>query len=214
MATSNVSRINGFRPVKHTTGAPYTGQSNIYGTASGDANALFVGDVVTLAGTGTTTGIANVTKASAGNPILGVVVGIIPAKMDPVVGSMSNGSIALDTPQYRVGSTTTYVLVCDAPDVIYEVQQSTAGSAYTYSSNDIGYNADAYYGTAGSTVVGTSGMTVDMNTKAVTSTLQFKVLGTAQRVDNSSISGTDQYVKVLVQINNAILGGGAGAAGQ
>lgn len=214
MATSNISRINGFRPVRHSTGAPYNGQCNIYATSASDGTALFVGDPVTFNSAGANTaGIATVQKGAAGAKILGVVVGIIPSKMDPVGGTMTTGSTALDTPQYRAANSTNYVLVCDAPDVVYEVQQSTSGSAYTYAAGDVSLNADAYYGTAGSTVTGASGCTLDMNTKATTSTLQFKILGVAPRVDNSVISGTDQYVKVLCQINNATLAGGAGAAG-
>jgi len=27
---ANTSRVNGFKPVKHITGAPYNGQANIY----------------------------------------------------------------------------------------------------------------------------------------------------------------------------------------
>ena len=103
---ANTSKINGFRPVKHVTGAPYNGQANIYGVASGDSTALFVGDVVKLAADGNAAGIQYVTAhaagtAGTGQPALGVVVGIINTKLDPVEGRMSAGSISLDTPVYR-----------------------------------------------------------------------------------------------------------------
>lgn len=210
---ANTSRINGFRPVKHTSGAPYNGQGNIYFVPASDATALFVGDPVVLAGSADDNGIATVTRAAAGAAVLGVVVGVIPAKLDPVAGKMSTGSMTLDTPQYRVASTAQYVLVEDAPDVIYEVELANAGSAYTYLVADVGLNADAHYAT-GSTSTGVSACSLNTATKATTATLQFKILGAVQRVDNETVTGTSTAVKVLAKINNATFGNGTGATGQ
>ncbi len=210
---ANVSRINGFRPIKHATGAPYNGQSNIYAVLASDATALFVGDPVILDGSAHSNGVASVTKATATGTVLGVVVGIIPAKMDPVSGAMSAGSITLDTPQYRPASTFQYVLVCDAPDVIYEAEAATgANASYTYLLADVGLNVGSTT-VAGSTTTGTSGSTLDMSTKATTATLPWKILGAAQRVDNETVSGTSTAVKLLVKINQATLGNGTGATG-
>lgn len=211
---ANTSRIFGFRPVKHVTGAPYNGGGNVYQIPATDANNTFIGDPVILEGNASVGGIATVKKAAAGGPVLGVVTGIINSKQDPVAGTITNGSIALDTPVYRAASVAQYVIVEDAPDVVYEVEQTTGGSAYTYLLADVGLNADAYYGGTGSTVTGTSAVSLDMATKATTATLQFKILGTVQRVDNSSISGTDTAVHVLAKINNATHGNGTGATGQ
>jgi hypothetical protein len=211
---ANTSRINGFRPVKHVTGAPYNGQANIYQIPASDAANTFIGDPVILEGNASVGGVATVKRAVAGGPVLGVVVGLINPKLDPVTGSMTAGAIALDTPQYRAASTAQYVLVADAPDLIYEVEGTTGGSTYTYLLADVGLNADGYYGGAGSTTSGVSAASLDLATKATTATLQFKILGTAQRVDNESISGTSTAVKYLVKINAATLGGGTGATGQ
>jgi hypothetical protein len=210
---ANVSRINGFRPVKHVTGAPFNGQVNIYQHDAADANTLMVGDPVILSGTGSTGGIATVKRAAAGAAVLGVCVGVLNVKLDPVAGSMTSGAIALDTPQYVPASTAQYVLIADAPDVVYEVEGTTGGSAYTYLVADIGLNADAFY-SAGSTTTGVSACSLDLSTKATTATLQFKILGTAQRVDNESVNSSSTAVKYLVKINNATLGGGTGATGQ
>lgn len=211
---ANVSRINGFRPVKHVSGAPYNGQANLYQIPAGDAANTFIGDPVILDGTASVNGIATVKRAAAGAAILGVVVGFVPLKMDPVAGSMTTGSIALDTPIYRAASTAQYVLVADAPDLLYEVEGTTGGSSYTYLIADVGLNADAYYGGAGSTTTGASAASLDLATKATTATLQFKILGAVQRVDNETVTGTSTAVKYLVKINNASLGGGTGATGQ
>jgi hypothetical protein len=211
---ANTSRIFGFKPVKHVTGAPYNGGGNIYQIPASDANNTFVGDPVILDGNASAGGVATVKKAAAGAAVLGVITGFVNVKQDPVTGALTNGSIALDTPQYRVASTAQYCLVEDAPDVVYEVEQTTGGSAYTYLLADVGLNADAYYGGTGSTTSGNSAVSLDMSTKATTATLQFKILGTVQRPDNSSVSGTDTAVHVLAKINNSTFGNGTGATGQ
>lgn len=200
---ANTSKINGFRPVKHVTGAPYNGQANIYGVASGDSTALFVGDVVKLAADGNAAGIQYVTAhaagvAGTGQPALGVVVGVINTKLDPVDGRMSAGSISLDTPVYRPGSVEQYVLVADAPDLIYEVEATAAGSAYSFAVADIGQNANIFAG-SGSTTTGNSAHSLNMSDKGTAATLPFKILGVSKKIDNEV---TGNYTKVLVQINN------------
>jgi len=200
---ANTSKINGFRPVKHVTGAPYNGQANIYGVASGDSTALFVGDVVKLAADGNAAGIQYVTAhaagtAGTGQPALGVVVGIINTKLDPVDGRMSAGSISLDTPVYRPGSVEQYVLVADSPDLIYEVEATAAGSAYSFAVADVGQNANIFAG-SGSTSTGNSAHSLNMSDKGTAATLPFKIVGVSKKIDNEV---TGNYTKVLVQINN------------
>lgn len=200
---ANTSKINGFRPVKHVTGAPYNGQANIYGVASGDSTALFVGDVVKLAADGNAAGIQYVTAhaagvAGTGQPALGVVVGIINTKLDPVDGRMSAGSISLDTPVYRPGSVEQYVLVADSPDLIYEVEATAAGSAYSFAVADVGQNANIFAG-SGSTTTGNSAHSLNMSDKGTAATLPFKIVGVSKKINNEV---TGNYTKVLVQINN------------
>ena len=210
---ANVSKINGFNPVKHLNGSPYNGQATMYAHSSGDSTALFVGDVVKLVGSGNTSGIQYVTAATAGTAgtgaaAVGVVVGVVNTKLDPVTGKMTNGSIALDTPQYVPASTEQYLMVADATDVIYEVEATTAGSAYTFSAADVGLNANLYAG-AGSTATGNSAFSLDMADNGTTATLPFKIVGVAQRPDNALGSAC----KVLVQLNNSQFKGGTGTAG-
>jgi hypothetical protein len=204
---ANTSRINGFRPVKHANGSPYNGQCNIYAVRAADGTALFVGDPVAQDTVGHTNGVPTVIRAAAGAPVIGVVVGILPAKFDPVGGTMSAGSITLDTPVYRPASTLQYVLVCDAPDVYYEVEASTTAlAAYAFAVTDIGKNADFVATGSGSTTTGTSAAALDMSTAANTATLQFRVMGTVQRPDNEP---TGNYTKVLAKVNNHYLANGA-----
>ena len=207
---ANTSKIRGFLPMKHVNGSPYNGQSNIYFIPSSDSTAVFVGDPVKLATGANAQGVAQVTKATAGAAVLGVVIGVINTKFDPVSGRMSAGSVSLDTPVYRPASVGQYVLVCDAPDVIYEVEAVTGSNAsYSFLSADVGKNADLAT-VAGDTNTGTSGAALNMATKATTATLQFKIMGVVQRPDNEL---TGNATKVLVKINNAQLSAGTGTAG-
>ena len=207
---ANISKIRGFTPVKHTNGSPYNGQANIYFVPASDGTALFVGDPVKLLADANAQGVQQVTKATAGAAVLGVVVGIINTKLDPIAGGMTGGSISIDTPVYRPASTGQYVLVCDSPDVVYEVEASTgANAAYSFAVADVGLNADLTT-VAGSTTTGTSGASLNMAGAANTATLQWKILGVVQRPDNEI---TGQYTKVLVKINNAQMGAGTGTAG-
>lgn len=212
---ANVSRIKGFKPVKHMSGAPYNGQCNVYQFASGETHNTFIGDVVQLAGDASVGGIATIKQAAAGAAALGVVIGFVPVNTDPIVGGLTTGGLTLDSPYYRKGSTAQYALVCDADDVLYEVEGTTGGSTYTYLSADIGLNADLFVASAGdgNTSTGNSNMSLDMSTKATTTTLQFKIVGAFQRPDNETVNSSSTAVKYLVKINNATMGNGTGEAG-
>lgn len=185
---ANISKINGFRPVKHITGAPYSGQANIYAVKSGDK--LVPGDLVKLSAGASQGGVAEVTVATNDAAVLGAVVGVVPAKMDPVTGKMSAGSISLDTPvSVTGGSTPAFVLVADSPDIVYEVQKTS------FTATDVGTAGGFdFAGTAGGdATTGNSGFYV---TDTATGVVQ--VLGLVQRVDNE----TGAHAKVLARINN------------
>ena len=63
---ASVSRINGFRPVKHINGSAWNGQSEVCFMASGDSTVVMVGDAVKLAGDArAATGVPTVTRSGA-----------------------------------------------------------------------------------------------------------------------------------------------------
>lgn len=197
---ANVSRVNGFNPLKSQSGNSMSGQVNLYFIPSTNAVNTFVGDAVTSETTGDTVatggaglGIMSCVQAAAGNPLLGVVVGF------------STNPLNLNTPQYRAASTGRYVLVADSPDLVFEVQTSNG----TLALGDVGNNAN-FAVAAGSLTTGTSGMTLDVGTVATTATLPLKIVGFSQRVDNDNTSANS---KVLVKFNNDQFAGGTGTAG-
>lgn len=198
---ANTSRISGFRPVKHITGAPYNGQANIYEVPAGESVPVFVGDLVKLSDSAATAGVPAVEAVVAASsqitagPILGAVVGVLNTKMDPLDGTMTAGSISLDTPQYRAASTKQYVLVADAPDLVFEAEADAAVAAASVGLN-VGIGASAH---TTPLLTGASPMYVYSTTApTTTSTLPLQIVGVVKRVDNEINSA---YNKVLVRIN-------------
>lgn len=193
---ANTSRIAGFKPVKHVTGAPYNGQVSMYTIPASDGTAVYVGDPVKLAGS-SDAGYGDkptITLAAAGDAIIGVVVGFLPSYSDLNI-----------TGQYRAASTLRYALVADQPDLIFEVETSngTAGVA------DVGLNANHAVGSPTASMA-RSGATIDVGTKATTAALTFKLVGFVPRDDNDPTAAS---AKVLVKVNNHQLAAGTGTAG-
>lgn len=203
---ANISRT-GFKPVKHLSGAPYNGQANIYEVPAGEAIPVFVGDLVVLSNSAATSHYpaveAPVAAAAATGDYVGVVVGVLNSKFDPVEGKMSTGSVSLDTPVYRPASTKQFVLVADSPDLIFEAQ---ADEAVPLAS--IGLNAGVVEGTGaaslGSTSTGVSGMQIDGSSAAATATLPLQIVGSVNRVDNETNATGNKF---LVRINTHAFGG-------
>lgn len=175
---ANVNRANGARPVKHISGAPYNGQVNVYECNTG--NAVFIGDFVKSGGTASAAGVPTAVIAAAGDTLRGVVVGVVPETADSLI--------------YRASGTTRQLLVCDDPDVVFEIQADNGGAVLALI--DIGENADILV-TGGSTSTGQSATELDSSTH-VTTTAQLRILGFVQRPDNEVAAN---YARVLVKIN-------------
>jgi hypothetical protein len=191
---ANTSRINGFRPVKYKSGKPYFGAVNVYHIPASDGTALYAGDVVKLAGSSSTDGTKpTVTIAAAGNAVVGVIVGF----------AVNRDNINLGG-QYRAASTARDVLVCDDPDVVFEVEASNGTPAAT----DVGLNVNHAVGTP-DTATSRSGAYVDFGTEATTAGLTFKIHSFVAREDNE----VGASAKLLVSINNHQFGPGAVADG-
>lgn len=205
---ASVSRIAGFRPVKTITGAAWNGQANLYFVPSSDSTVIMVGDAVKLLGDArAATGVPTVTRAGATDVAVGIVVGIVFSG----VGDANNipPVTDLNTPVYRRASTDRYLLVCDDPNVVYEVQYAgTSVAAATITAN-VGLNGQ-FTTTAGSTTSGSSGMQLDSSGLATTATLPLKVVGFPARPDN--IPG-DTYFSYYVKLNQTVNGSGTGATG-
>jgi hypothetical protein len=178
----NVNAPAGLRPVRHRNGAAYNGAATRYFVPASDSTALFIGDPVIIAGSADADGVATVTRATAagGAFTLGPVVSVEPETRDSLT--------------YRAASTARYVWVADDPDLVFEIQEDAVGGALAAA--DVGLNADLVAGT-GSTITGLSAFQLDTSTKATTATLQLRIIGFVQRIDNE----IGANAKVLVTIN-------------
>lgn len=176
---ANTSRINGFRPVKHLNGSPYNGQANLYYVASA-ADEILVGDVIKKGSTGDGYGNPTADLAGASDVPVGICVGVLHSKYDPG-GKLTTGATALDLPAAAqiAASGAGYILVADSPDLVCEVEASNGTPVVT----DIGLNASHANGSRTSSTV-VSPAYLDFGTEATTSTLNFQILGLAQRIDN------------------------------
>jgi len=176
---ANTDNPTGLTPIRHSNGAPYNGAYTEYYVPSTYATALFVGDPVIVTGTANTARykgnmpgtLPEVNKASAagGAYLSGVIVGFNPLDDDL-------------TKTYNAASTERIVFVADDPDLVFEIQEDSAGTALAATS--VSANADLVFTHAGSTFTGKSGVEIDRSTIATTDTLQLKVRRLVNRVDN------------------------------
>jgi hypothetical protein len=121
---ANVDRPNGFRPIKFTSGAPWTGQMRAIGVT--DSADMFVGDFISL-----TSGLAAV-SATNDATLLGVAMGF--GKRDPNTGYIASAADPTQLEQiYYDDSASTHtdyvVFYVPARDMIFEVQSAVDFSA-------------------------------------------------------------------------------------
>jgi len=181
---ANPDIVRGFIPVSNAYGGAYTGGARVYTTASGDGTAIFVGDPVKLAGTSQTVNgqvYADVAQAATTNTVVGVVIGVLADTRDSLL--------------YRAASTVRRLLVVDDPNVLFEIQEVSGGTALT--ANDIGLNAPFVVG-SGSTATGYSGVELNNVGENTTNTLDCKIIGLVPRENNA----VGENAKWIVRLNN------------
>jgi len=155
----------------HRDGAPYNGAFSIYSVAAGYGTALMIGDAVILAGTSQTINgrvLSDVERCATGGVPCGVIVGVVPDTQDSL--------------RYRAASTLRQLMVADNPDLMFEIQEGSSGTALT--ANDAGLNID-FVVASGSTVTGLSGTQLNNATEATTNTLDLHLLHPTPREDNA-----------------------------
>lgn len=193
MAT-NTDAAFGLKPVQHLDGSPWNGKVTMYLIPSADGSAVYVGDLVKKEGTvgaGAAGLVVNgidcegmptaIVAGATDTTLLGSVVGFLP--------NQSNLELL-----HRAASTNRIALVCDSPDVVYEIQEDSVGG--DLAATAVGNNFDSVYA-AGSTVTGRSAVELDSSDSTGTSTAQLRLLGLVKKPGN--VIGTN--AKWLVAIN-------------
>jgi hypothetical protein len=179
---ANLNAPRGFEPVRYADGKPYTGQATRYYKDTTANMVISIGDpVIRVASSSDPEGGGEITRATTGAAITGVVVAIEPKRSDlQQVGYLSATDVG-------------YVLVADDPDLIYEVQEGGSGTALAVT--DVGKHIDSVTALDGDTTIGRSKYQIDNNAKATDNT--WIIVGLSPKPDNA----VGQYAKWLVKAN-------------
>ena len=207
---ANADTPFGLRPVRHLNGDVYNGAVNPYWVENATDNTLFIGDAVVVTGTANT---AVVTVPGAGSfppstlpKILRVTAGD-GVRITGVIVAFSTDPTALEN-VHRLDSTERVALVCDNPDVMFEIQ---GDSAQTIAATDVGDNANLIFTHGGSTTTGLSGMELDGSTITSDASNQLMIMRGVNREDND----LDLiHAKWLVMISNHTMRSGGAAANE
>jgi len=183
---ANPDRPSGFRPVKYTSGAPWSGQVRAIGVADGAD--IFVGDLLNLE-----SGLAAV-AATNDAAILGVAVGF--GKRDDMTNSIGSAVDPVNLNKiYYDDSASTHtdyvVFYVPARDMIFEVQSNADLDLVVGSPCDL-------VATAGSTTTGRSQHEVGTNTNS-----DFVVVEIPDYPDNDSTLANTRYLVQVTQTETA-----------
>ena len=165
---ANVLAPFGFMPVRRLDGAGWTGGQTVRKIKSTNTNKFFKGDVVKVLSAGNQ-GYIDVLAAGAATLVAGVFVGcryLSTAFGRPIWSNFFPGG---DTTQ----DVEAYII--DDPNCVFLAQTAgTSGAALGLAGIDL--NFDINTTTAGNQLNGLSGMALDDNTGATTSTLPFRLV--------------------------------------
>lgn len=184
---STVARPRGFNPVRRVDGLPYAGNFELMPIASGSANPIGFGDLVSLDANGQIVRTISATTGTIStiSACIGVFVGC--QYTDPTMRYLINsqgypgGIVANDIMAYVVTD----------PMMLFEIQ-SNAPLTQTNVGNNIGLIAAAPTGASGNLV---SRLTLAAATSATTNTLPFRIVSLKNGPDSTPGDAfTDAYV--------------------
>jgi hypothetical protein len=186
---ANKDAPRGLVPVGYLNGSPWNGKFNIYYLAAAEDNDIFIGDPVALNGSADASGrfpTVTIGTAGTGNPIVGVAIGF---GTTPYI-MINQDNLAQ---RYRPAETAMYVAVVDDPNVIFEIQEVSGGTALAITA--VGNNAAFVVGT-GNSATGISATELN-NATEVATTENLRILRVAP-VEGNAIG---EHCKWWVLIN-------------
>lgn len=169
---SNVNRPYGLRPVRHLNGSPYCGDATLYMILAADTNEYHIGDPVRLSGTtDDPLGVPSVTigapTAGTAGSWLGPIVGVHPVR--PVRPSLVGNSLTLEETHIpATKSRNYYVMVADAWDLVYHIQNNGETLAVTAGGLQVAFEVPAAAAVADNAF---SGVVIDGSTQAAVDTV-------------------------------------------
>lgn len=176
---ANVDMPRGFEPVRYRDGKPYTGARNRYYK---DASVILgIGDpVVIVTNSSDPLGGPEITRHTTGSTCSGSVVGFDIDATDL-------------TKMHMAAADAGYVYVADDPDLLFEVQEVSGGTALAVT--NVGQHIDAVAAINANTTSGRSNYEIDNAAVATDNT--FRIEGLVQREGNA----VGEHAKWLVSIN-------------
>ena len=188
MAFVNPNKPAGLSPVMLLSGADWNSAIHMYAIAAADTNPYYPGDLVDLQNSADSSGLRNITLATAGNSAVGVLVAVGVGNLGPAGAGgpfINANNLALINRPTGAQSQVYYAAVVDDPNVIFEIQEGGAGT--NLAAGTAHGNANILY-SAPAAGVSVSGTTLNNATVAVTSTLNLKIWSLAQRIDNHFVT--------------------------
>jgi hypothetical protein len=198
-SVTNQNKPSGLTPVKYLNGADWTGQANLYFISQASTNAFNVGDLVSpIAGVDQWSGLQSIdlTIAASSTITCGVVIamGASPSATTSLRGGPyidPTNLTLINVPATKVKNY--FALVVDDPKVVFEIQETGAGTtpatSLTFASTS--KNASFVYA-APAAGVAVSGTTLDngvssghtpQTSATVTNGYFLRMLGLAQKID-------------------------------
>lgn len=178
---ANIDAPRGFTPVKYRSGKPYDGICRRY-YKSATAGILGVGDpVIRVTNSSDPEGGPEIVRATTGAAITGVIVGFEATESD------------LEKVGYLASADTGYVLVADDPELLFEVQEVSGGTALAVT--NIGEHIDSVAALDADTTIGRS--KYEINNAALATDNTWRIEGLVQRPDNE----VGEHAKWLVMAN-------------
>ncbi len=183
---ANPNKPAGLIPIGSVGSNAFNGQGNLYAIANDASNTYAIGDVVKTASGTDANGVAYVTKATATDTPLGIVVGFRVA--DPGV-SLVGANLNLNNIYLPKSSGLRYVYVVDDPDIVFAVQMDSTAvtQANLHKNANLTITADDTTNLASSPV---SSIVINGSSINTTNTLIVRMLGLIQRDDNQITSST------------------------
>lgn len=177
---ANTDAPRGFTPVKYRSGHAYTGaQRRYYKDAT--AGIIGIGDpVIKVTNSSDPEGGPEIVRAVTGAAITGVVVGL-----DPIRSDLSK--------KVLLSADSGYVYVSDDPDLLFEVQDTTGGTALAVT--NIGNHLDSITAVDADTTIGRSKYEID---NAAVATGNTWILEELVRKDDNVVG---EHAKWLVSAN-------------
>lgn len=183
MAYPTVSAPYGLKPVNLIGGQVYAGSTRLIPIATASVNyntAIFYGDVVKMANTGTLQ-VETGTTTVSNQGVVGIFLGCTytnPATKQKVFQQY--------WPGYASGVTDAYAYVVDDPDVLFKVAAVSSGTTVAfYGQTAVGNNA-ALVQNSGSTTSGDSAIAIDGTSFAATDSLPIRIVDVVTDTADSS----------------------------